>query len=379
MIIERDIIIFGDDLGRHPSTIQHIACQMFHNNRILWVGSISARPPKLQFSDLRRGFEKSISIFRKPNIASNQNNIYEFHPLVIPFFDLPLICRLNNWLLKVLLKKKIQSLNFKKPILITGTPMIADIVDQLGASSIHYLCSDDYAEFDDFFKIFNKMEKILLEKCNTCFAISKQLLTTRIPPNGKSMLLSQGVDYAHFEKRNELLPASIISLKKPIVGYFGLITSWVDIQLIEKSAKNYPEVSFVIIGRCLVDVTTISQLSNVFLLGEITYKELPMYASAFDVGLIPFVVNKLTLACNPIKLLEYFALGLPVVSTALPEVVKYGDLVYASNDHGEYIRFIGEALREKDLKKTVQRKNIARDNSWLSIAEKVSAMIEDAE
>ena len=58
-------------------------------------------------------------------------------------------------------------------------------------------------------------------------------------------------------------------------------------------------------------------------LGPKPFSALPKYIAHFTVGIIPFVVNELTRAVNPIKLREMMAAGCRVVSTALPEVAKY--------------------------------------------------------
>jgi len=93
-------------------------------------------------------------------------------------------------------------------------------------------------------------------------------------------------------------------LPRPVVGFFGLLTSWVDLQLIIDCAKAYPKSSVVVLGRTAVDVTSFKAHSNIHYLGEVPFADLPRYARGFDVGLIPFIVNDLTIAANPLKLLN---------------------------------------------------------------------------
>jgi hypothetical protein len=63
-------------------------------------------------------------------------------------------------------------------------------------------------------------------------------------------------------------------------------------------------------------------LGNIHRLGPKPYSDLPAYAKGFDIAILPFAVNELTLSANPLKIREYLAAGLPVVSTAIPEVEK---------------------------------------------------------
>ena len=87
------------------------------------------------------------------------------------------------------------------------------------------------------------------------------------------------------------------------------------------AARAHPDWRFVFLGRVEDPrIHTLESLSNVELRGEVPYAELAVHLKEFDVGLIPFVCNRLTDAVNPLKLLEYFALGLPVLSARLPEL-----------------------------------------------------------
>ena len=57
------------------------------------------------------------------------------------------------------------------------------------------------------------------------------------------------------------------------------------------------------------------------------YAEMPAYVRDFDVGMIPFRVDPMTRAVDPVKIYEYFSLGKPVVARPLPELSRFGDLV----------------------------------------------------
>ena len=49
---------------------------------------------------------------------------------------------------------------------------------------------------------------------------------------------------------------------------------------------------------------------------------LDAYCKGFAVGIIPYIVNERMHYVNPLKLREYLSAGLPVVSTAVPEVLS---------------------------------------------------------
>jgi len=110
----------------------------------------------------------------------------------------------------------------------------------------------------------------------------------------------------------------------PAIGFFGLLSEWVDQELLLRLAREFPDASLVLIGKADVPVTRLEGIPNIHLAGPKPFSELPFYISSFTVGIIPFVVNDLTRSVNPIKLREMLSAGCPVVSTALPEVARYG-------------------------------------------------------
>ncbi len=100
---------------------------------------------------------------------------------------------------------------------------------------------------------------------------------------------------------------------------------------------------------------------------------------AFDVCLIPFVINKLTENIYPLKLHEYLAAGKPVVSTALPEVKQFEDVVGIGRTPEEFEYQIIKALGSKDQEDLVNaQKGVARKASWTNRARDVLAVLDNA-
>ena len=65
--------------------------------------------------------------------------------------------------------------------------------------------------------------------------------------------------------------------------------------------------------------------------------------AAFDVAIVPFLVNELTHAVSPIKLFEYLAGGKPVVSTPLKECARL-PFVRVAGEPAEFVRAIEWSL-----------------------------------
>jgi glycosyltransferase involved in cell wall biosynthesis len=379
MLKDRNIIIFGDDWGRHPSTIQHITRILAKSNRILWVSSLGLRKPHLKIYDIKRIVEKIKKMVSPVPNHQTDVNIFEIHPLVFPFYDIYIIRKINTFLLRKKIQRKMIRLNFSNALLLISTPIVSEVVGTLGESSSYYLCFDDYGRFDNVFSSILDMERLMLSRVDGCFAISDVLQQSRQCRSGENYYLPQGVDIDHFQRTSKKIPERMKNIKNPIVGFFGLISTWVDVDLVYECAKAYPSVSFVLIGRASVDLTAYSGMKNFFYLGEVQYEHLPDFAQSFDVGIVPFFVNELTIAANPIKILEYLAMGLPVVSTNLPEARKFGDCVLVAGDNKEFVTLIKIALEKNGSSEKRERQLKARQYSWTAVCELLSQRIQQIE
>ena len=133
------------------------------------------------------------------------------------------------------------------------------------------------------------------------------------------------------------------------------------------------------VGKATVDVTPLRGLANVRLLGQKPYETLPAYCRAFDVGVIPFKIDDLTLKVNPLKLREYLAAGLPVVSSDLPEVRKYADLVQLASGPDGFIAAVERALADRSETAARARVEAMKHESWEARVEEISELIESME
>ena len=108
-----------------------------------------------------------------------------------------------------------------------------------------------------------------------------------------------------------------------VFGYVGTIGDWFDWELVATMAGALPEVRFDLIGPTAAPPPA-PLPGNVYCLGECASEEAPSHLRRFSAGLIPFKVNRLTAAVDPIKYYEYRAAGLPVISTEFGEMRQRG-------------------------------------------------------
>ncbi len=162
----------------------------------------------------------------------------------------------------------------------------------------------------------------------------------------------------------------------PIIGYYGAISDWFDCELIEYLAVSRKDWSFVLIGGTFgADVSKLKRLSNVHMLGEKPYGELPAYLYWFDVCLIPFKLTPLIEATHPVKFYEYLSSGKPVVVTRMPELIPYGDLCYIAEDKEDFLHKLEAALKEEPSL-MADRKKFAMRNTWDDRYKAIASRIE---
>ena len=345
----RDLVVFSNDWDGDPLSKVHIMRILSRDNRVLWVNSIGNRAPKANTHDLQRIWRK-LSTFTD-GIREVEPNLFVLAPLAIPFYGSEVVRATNRELLRLQVKRAMAKLHFKRPISWSFLPASAPVSGTLGEEFVVYHCVDEFSAFSDTNgRHIAELEDRLLKKANLVITSAERLRENKAKVNPNTVLVRHGVDFQHFVKACDpatSIPEDIAKLPGPIFGFFGLMADWVDQAALIATAKAHPEGSVVIIGKVApdCDVSAMKAVPNIHFLGRKPYASLPGYCRAFDVALMPFTVNELTLNANPLKVREYLAAGLPVVSTDIPEVRKVG-LCKLSTSTEDFVHKVDECLAE---------------------------------
>jgi glycosyltransferase involved in cell wall biosynthesis len=298
-------------------------------------------------------------------LSEPEKNIFVLNPLAIPVYGRPRIRELNKRLLRFQVKRAMRKLGFKHPINFVFNPAAAVIAGALDEEQLIYYCVDEYTAFSGVAsRSLAELEEQLMRKSDLVIVSADRLFQSKAKINSNTVLIRHGVDFNHFRKALDpetMVPDEIRNLPRPVIGFFGLIADWVDLELIAAVAKRFPNGSVVMVGKSTTDTRVLEQEPNVHLLGRKTYESLPGYCKGFDVALMPFRINELTLNANPLKVREYLAAGLPVVSTAIPEVEVLG-LCRIGADSESFIHEVEIALQEPGP--SVERSELVRSESW---------------
>lgn len=385
MLTDRDIVVFSDDWGRHPSSCQHLIKQLLPHNRIIWVNTIGMRSPRLSLHDLTRSFQILVGwLARAPETEREpaSDNLTVVSPIIVPYNHLPLVRGFNRLSVRRTLHRLMAEKGVSNPIVITTFPCTCDYVGALGESIHIYYCVDDFVNWPDVnYRLIQEMEQSLLDRCDLVLATAEELCSTKSKPGKQPLLLSHGVDFERFNACAAAVerPEQLCGIAKPIIGFFGALSAWLDYDLIAGLAAARPEWSFVFIGPADTDISRISAYANIHLIGKVPYEQLPRYAACFDAGIIPFQVNELTRSVNPLKLLEYLSLGIPVVSSYMPDVERFSDVVTIAHSPQDFLAALDGALADDTPELRQMRIERARSNSWQAVAQRFSQLVTAAE
>lgn len=374
----RDILCFGHDWTGDPLSKTHMMRMMAEKNRVLWINSIGYRRPTASVHDAKRILDK-LSKF-KDRVREAERNIHVLGPLAIPLYDLPAVRRINRELLRIQILLAMKKLGFRRPLSFVFNPTGSVVTGALGEDKVIYYCVDEFTAYSDAGNAsLVEMERALLRKADLVVVSAQSLLESKSPYNPHTVLVRHGVQFDHFARAlssSTIVPADIASLPKPVIGYFGLMADdWIDVELLVKVAERFSSGSLVLIGKATTDMSRVTKLPNVHLLGRKPFEELPAYCKGFDVALNAFPINDVTLNANPLKVREYLAAGLPVVSSRIPEVEVLGDLVHVGDDHEGFLRGIEEALRDPGPKR--ERSEAMRGESWRGRYEELRGHLAD--
>jgi glycosyltransferase involved in cell wall biosynthesis len=366
MLTGENIICFANDWHNDPTSKHQVMKLLSKQNRVLWVNSIGMRRPNASSSDLKRIFVKLKNFLQ--GLEKIHEDLFIFTPIVLPLPSSSWARQINALLLRASLWYYRKQLGMKDFQLWTFVPTMVELAGKMGEKALIYYCVDEWSKFSFMdSEAMRSMEIRLLQKAAIVFVTADHLYRDKVQFNRNTFLVEHGVDHEHFSRaHNEYLdtPMDIRIIKKPILGFFGLIHEWIDLDLIEHVAKVKPEWSIVLIGKSSVDVSRFQRYANVHFLGQKSYATLPAYCKVFDVGLIPFVINELTLNVNPIKLREYLSAGLPVVSTALPEVEKYSAIVSIAHSGTEFVALIQKAFLNDSPENKIKRSSCMAGETW---------------
>lgn len=341
---------------------------------VLFIDNLGLRLPRA--SDARRVARRLSRWFRtsvRPG-AEVRPRIRRDAPVVLPL-ERPR--PLRSLMRRVLVRRVRRRLPSGRPLIVwtySPLPLIRDAAGALGADLLVYDWADDAAEHVLFSSATRRRriaswEDTMARQADLVLVSSKELLDRRGSPNPRTFLVPHG--------RPPPLPRGTPppeaeAIPRPRIGFLGTISDWLDIDLLGEVAAARPQWSFVFVGPRRARVDRLERLPNVTLTGPRRHEDVGGFLAAFDVAMIPYRLVPATMAASPIKLHEYLAHGLPVVSTDLPEVRRFSPPVELARDPQSFVGAIERSLRRG------RSTTPARGVRWEERADEMVALVADA-
>jgi glycosyltransferase involved in cell wall biosynthesis len=374
----QSIVCFANDWNADPTSKHQLMRRFAAANRVLWVESPGMRTPRLtQGKDLRRIGAKLRTLGRPAE--QRLPNLYVCAPPTLPFPRSPLARAVNGWLYRRSIRRELDRLSFDpRPIVWAFAPHVAPAIPGLPRRLLVYHCVDRWSAFADYDQgLMNALEADMCRAADVVIASAQDLADHCRQYNDAVHYVPHGVDTEHFGQALEPgdLPAELAAIPEPRVGFFGVLHEWVDVELIAALARRTP-FHYVLLGEVWTDLSALAGLANVHVLGRKPYQRLPDFCRGFRAGIVPFRLNALTRSVNPIKLREYAAAGLPVVSTALPEVERAGDFVDCPRSEDEWVAAVSRAVARGasggERRRQAER---VRTEGWQAIAARIGGIL----
>lgn len=360
---------------------QQVMSRIAAQNRVVYFEP-GRNPDKPVISEFTRNFpnffrmkinelHKNVFVVQTP---SSLPHARQFLPRSVLRVTMPMLIKFNAWIEIIQVRRAMAELDIKSPILWLFSPYQVDFIGKFGEK---LACYHNYDEFSGFTQNSHILEWLraqdeeLCRQVSVIFATSRSQWEHRKPFNSNTHFTPNGVDFDLFNKAlspETTIPSDIASLKKPIIGYAGWLGYQMDIDLLLGIAETYADCSLVLIGPDVMPNNEkhrrLQAMPNVYFLGQKAMERLPEYLKAFDVALIPYLLEGYVLTAYPLKLHEYLAAGRAIVSTALPELTPYSHVVRIAKTHAEFINQIRDALLDQSPQIIDARVAVARENTW---------------
>lgn len=273
-------------------------------------------------------------------------------------------------------RRAMRQLGFERPIVLNALhPTLGlGLAGRLGERALVYHCYDAI-EAETWSRGHGPVaEAEFMRRADAVVTTSTALANDKRTVQPRCYVVENGADSRHFGQAN--VPRAHRHPKT--IGYVGAVDNRLDADLLYRCFRRFADQRFLFVGRVPdpAFAQRLGQFPNVMLAGPQPPEELPQWVAQMDVGLIPFAKNAQTRAIYPMKINEYLAAGLPVVSTDFADLSGFGALVRVGPTAGSFLAAVDEALTETDPNLPRQRAALAEANSWESRGRQFADVLE---
>jgi glycosyltransferase involved in cell wall biosynthesis len=355
-----------DDVWRRNQFVCAELVRRHPNLRILFVGlprDVSYAIRSGRFASFRKevtyaapGFER-ITVTHPPKLLPN---------------TLALGRRINQAMFRAHVRKVVRKLGFVNPLLWLNPHYAVHTVGRMGESAVIYDITDDWTLLSQSKAASRRTiaeDDELCRRADATIVCPHRLFEMKKGISQHLHLIPNGVDAEHYRRvidGGATTPQELKECPKPVLGYTGTLhPDRVDVDLIEFLAKNQSGTVALVGPNFLspADNRRLLATGKVVMTGPVPYARIPDYMSAFDVCITPHKMTPFTESLNPIKLWEYLAAGLPIVSTNVAGFRDYPQFVRLARTPDEFLEATRAAVVEGRSKSEIRRAEASR-HSW---------------
>jgi glycosyltransferase involved in cell wall biosynthesis len=352
-------------------------------NRVLFIENTGVRRPSIR--DAARLRDRIKNWWRAPGgVKVTTHGPEILSPLLLPFPYARGAVAINERILVRAVRAWIG--RHRGPLIVITflpTPLARAVIHRLKPDLSVYYCADRLVETSAQAGKLRQSEPLLLAEAGLVLTTSHGLQKSAAAVATRVEYLPCGVRSAEFEHAKHSgvnRPAAFDGVTGPLVGFTGTLRNEIDVALLTEVAGLAPDLNFVFVGPVAVDVTRLAAHKNVRFLGAVPHADIVRYTAGFDAGILPYVLTDYTADVMPVKLKEYLAAGLPVISTHLPEICRFGDqypgVISFASDPATFVRSLRHAAADRSVASVERRMAIARHYDWSEQMSQMSAWIE---
>ena len=294
-----------------------------------------------------------------------------------PIFYPPFFSKIHflRYLVNQRIKHRIGDVN-QYDLIWLSTPIYIDQIPADYRGKIIYDNMDDIVSLQTdplLAKCLAERQALLFQRANAVI-VTSSYLWKNIPTDvqARTSLIRNGT----FQEQIFSLKEPCPSKRKFTLGYIGTISEWFDFGLIRRLLASVPSFSLELFGP---NIVKIPHIPGMHCHGVIEHERLPQAVRDVDCLLMPFCLNSITLAVDPVKLYEYIGLGKCIVSIRYPEVERFSPFVYFYETQDEFITLMQQLAKNGFPPRYNARmqQEFLFSNSWESRLSQIDTLIKN--
>lgn len=376
MKIRRAVVILGPvNWGTLKQRYQYLAEGISESLPVVYVEPYASAPAVLRNSGLRAHYDLTGSRLRLMNPS-----LIIATPPALPFLPFQnrsvAVNGFNQIPLALWIRFVLGALGLS-PWLVLSHQFHFFMKRLLSADTFAYDCSDNHSAAPWYGSAVGRLEALTAKAADIVFCSAASLAEKMKPHCSSPVLVRNGVDPSRFGKTRESRGAKgrhgDPGRGKIEAVYIGTLSKWFDWKAVEAMVLT-GEIRVHLVGPFLRDSmpSDLSPGDDLVVHGVVEHDAIPDLIAAMDVAIIPFKLDEVTRFTDPVKVYEYLAAGIPIVSTALPEISRFADLIEFADPSG-FPAAVKKAAESDSVERIAERVAAANENSW---SVRVAALLE---